>query len=672
VFLALPACFALAADLEDVSDALAGSLEHAGDAAVATISDDRPAAVDLVDDAEGDALEALDDLGDASVQATLGKRSSSAARRLEKYVLQLRLSRTELLAPEGTAKSALKIMRKAVKAGRRAGAVLRKGGIAGFALVEKKASRGGIHRAGRSVTFKVIGGSHDDGTPCDESPDFEVEDLVSGEGSSVSNTVEDLGKGRWRVTLGADAGGARITATGCDVTRIAVLANEGPKGELGDETGWGLRSPADLDYDGQPIHWRAGVEGTPVEPTVSGGPLFVFTVAPALPAGLVLDSVTGELSGIATTDSATTTYTVTATNSEGSTEATFDLQVTPALPDQVLHLEDGFMVEEWLGGLEVPVKMAFAADGRLFFNELRTGNIRVVDAGGNLLTTPFATLSVQTGGERGLLGLALHPDFDENGYLYVYATVPADEEKPYRNQVLRFTATGDLGGSPTVLVDDLPAGIIHNAGDLRFGPDGMLYVSTGDTADSDLSQEDGVLAGRILRFDPDGGIPADNPDPVSPEWCRGLRNSFDMTFHPVTERLFASENGPTFGDEINLIQAGKNYEWESLPEDFPGGSIGPRIAEWTPVIAPTGVAWVTQVGLWEGFVNNLLVCAYDTAEVRRMPMSGSQFTDVDDEIVLIRWSDEAGVENKPLDVVQGPAGDLWVSTFDGIWKVTLY
>jgi glucose/arabinose dehydrogenase len=284
-----------------------------------------------------------------------------------------------------------------------------------------------------------------------------------------------------------------------------------------------------------------------------------------------------------------------------------------------------------------------------------------------IVATPFATVTVVAGAERGLIGLALAPDFAVSGHLFVYASVPAGGGKPDRNQVIRFTAVGDSGTSPFVIVDDLPHAAIHNAGDLQFGPDGKLYVSVGDSADSALPQADGSLAGRILRYNADGTIPADNPDPASPEWCRGLRNSFDLAFHPTAGGLFATENGPTFGDEVNYIQRDRNYEWKDLPPGFPGARIGLRIIEWTPVIAPTGLVFHSGNSFGPEYANNLFVLGYVDADIRRLALSGSAFTDLDEEIPFATFED-SGVANKPLDAVEAPDGSLWVSTFSGIWR----
>ena len=196
---------------------------------------------------------------------------------------------------------------------------------------------------------------------------------------------------------------------------------------------------------------------------------------------------------------------------------------TPTLPPGFASLAAGFTADVVAGNLASPVKMAFTPDGRLFYNELTNGNTRIIDAGGTLLPTPFSTMSILTFAEQGLLGLAIDPNFGTTGYVYVYATVPAGGGHGARNQIVRWTAVGNVGTSPTVILDDLPYGSNHNAGDLKFGPDGKLYATIGDTGDSSLAQSDVSTAGRVLRMNSDGSVPADNPIASSREWARGLR-----------------------------------------------------------------------------------------------------------------------------------------------------
>jgi glucose/arabinose dehydrogenase len=453
---------------------------------------------------------------------------------------------------------------------------------------------------------------------------------------------------------------------------LALLGAAGCGGGGGGTPGEG--PPTGLSYANPSPSYRVGVAAAPNAPSSGGGPVDTYSIAPDLPDGLTLDPGSGVLSGIPSESSPTTSYVVTATNTLGFTTAPLTVQVTPALPAGLLSLEAGFEAEVWLGSLTTPVKMAFAPDGRLFFTELTTGNVRVVDASGNLLATPFATLPVLTGGEQGLLGIALATDFSTSGNVFLYASTAAGGGHPDRNRVVRLTAvggpSGNTGGSLTVIVDDLPIGAVHNAGNVAFGLDGMLYVSLGDVGDSSTSQDDASVAGRLLRYTAAGGIPGDNPVPGSPEWCRGLRNTYDFAIHPTTGGVFGSENGPTFGDEVNYLQKGKNFEWPSLPGGVGGAQVGYRVTGWTPVIAPTGVAFYTGGGFGPSHENNLFVGGYVDADLRRLVLSGAGYTDLDAEVLFATWDNTGGVTNKPLDVLEGPDGRLYVSTFGAIWRFT--
>lgn len=338
----------------------------------------------------------------------------------------------------------------------------------------------------------------------------------------------------------------------------------------------------------------------------------------------------------------------------------------PNLPAEVQFLASGFAIEKVAGSLNVPAKMAFAPDGRLFFNELRTGKIRVIGTDGQLDPQPWAHITVLNSGENGLIGLAFSPTFAVDGFVFAVACVPG----PDRQQVIRFTEVGGVGTFPTVIVDHLPQGTIHNSGDIQFLADGTFIVSIGDTGDSALSQQDGALAGRILRYTAAGGIPTDNPNPASAEYCRGLRNSFDMAINPTTSGIFATENGPTAHDELNFIQPGKNFEWETLPSGFPGAQVGLKLFDWAEVIAPTGIAIHPGTGIGSEYANDIFLAAYVDAEVLVLPMSGAAFTDVDSQSVLVKFVDSGNVDNKPLDLAIAADGSLYISTFTAIWRVT--
>ena len=161
-----------------------------------------------------------------------------------------------------------------------------------------------------------------------------------------------------------------------------------------------------------------------------------------------------------------------------------------------------------LPGLNFPVGLALAPDGRVFFNERLTGKIRIINQQWQLAPTQFCQLTIATSGEQGLLGLALDPGFANNKFVYVYHSASS----PLRNHVVRYTESSGSCTNETIILDNLPASTNHNGGIIQFGPDGKLYVVIGDTENSANSQTLTSLAGKILRINPnDGSAPADNP-----------------------------------------------------------------------------------------------------------------------------------------------------------------
>lgn len=249
-------------------------------------------------------------------------------------------------------------------------------------------------------------------------------------------------------------------------------------------------------------------------------------------------------------------------------------------------LEAGFSRAVWASGFgNVLTAMAFAPDGRLFVTE-QSGGVRVVK-NGTLLARPFATVPTVADGERGLLGIAFDPDFATTGWVYLYFTSTASGEA--RNRIVRYTASGDLAvtGSSVLLVELAGLGDVakHNGGAMHFGPDGKLYVAVGDAAAPTNAQLLDNPFGKILRFNRNGTIPADNPFVAQTSgvnraiWARGLRNPFTMSVQPGTGRLHINDVGQGTWEEINLGRAGANYGWPtSEGPSSSGGQDGPLLA----------------------------------------------------------------------------------------------
>lgn len=254
--------------------------------------------------------------------------------------------------------------------------------------------------------------------------------------------------------------------------------------------------------------------------------------------------------------------------SPNSAETIAELQAPAVIQDA------NFADSVFISGLQGPTTMTFAPDGRLFVSE-KDGSLRVIK-NGQLLTTPFFTVTVDTGNERGLMGVAFDPNFSTNNYLYVYYTSTAGS---IHNRLSRFTANGDVAvtGSELVLADFPALGAAnHNGGAVHFGMDGKLYVSIGENAVSSNAQSMTTPLGKMLRFNADGSIPTDNPFYGSTTglnraiWALGLRNPFTFEVQPGTGTIFINDVGEGGWEEINRGQAGANYGWPTTEGSFIG------------------------------------------------------------------------------------------------------
>ena len=229
-------------------------------------------------------------------------------------------------------------------------------------------------------------------------------------------------------------------------------------------------------------------------------------------------------------------------------------------------LPAGFAENTVVSGLSSPTAMEFAPDGRIFVCQ-QGGSLRVIKSGA-LLPTPFLTVTVNSSGERGLLGIAFDPNFASNNFVYIYytATTPA-----IHNRISRFTANGDVAvaGSEVILLDldNLSGATNHNGGAIHFGPDGKLYSAVGENATGSNAQSFANLLGKMLRINKDGTIPADNPFLAQTSgknqaiWAMGLRNPFTFAFQPGTGRMLINDVGQNTWEEINDGIVASNYGW---------------------------------------------------------------------------------------------------------------
>lgn len=300
--------------------------------------------------------------------------------------------------------------------------------------------------------------------------------------------------------------------------------------------------------------------------------------------------------------------------------------------------------------LAFPTNLAFLPDGTIVYGEKDTGRIRLLTPDG--IDRVAARLPVLGGAERGLLGLAVHPRFPEEPWLYVYYS----DARTARNRLVRIRPVGGRGGRQEALLELLPAvSGYHNGGDLAFGLDGMLYVSTGEAHEPARAQDPDDLGGKVLRIAPDGSVPPDNPFPGSPVYTLGHRNSFGLCVNPGTGDVWETENGPDRDDEVNLLRPGRDHGWPTVLG--PGGGPGfvdPEIV-FPRVIVPTGCAFTAPDTMWFGDFHG---------DLHRARLEGPDLDRVREHRVVL--SAGAGI----TDVAVGPDGRLYVATATAILRVT--
>lgn len=355
---------------------------------------------------------------------------------------------------------------------------------------------------------------------------------------------------------------------------------------------------------------------------------------------------------------------------------------SPPLPDDPIPLETA--LERNLRmvvtkGLTQPFSMAFLPDGTILITE-RGGRLRIV-RNGVLQAEPVAGVPpVRAQGLGGLLDLALHPRFAENGWIYFnyHKPVPSADAKGGAAGVLTL-ARGRWNGSALTEVQDLFTGIAAgNAGRILFGRDGMLYmtVPSGDPPLGARAQDPGDLAGKILRLRDDGTVPPDNPFVGRPGYrpelfTLGHRVPLGLALNPVTGEIWECENGPNGGDEVNVLKAGKNYGWPvvSYGRFYAGPRVSlnpyqegmePPVIFWVPSIATSGLAFYSGER-FPNWKNNLFVGGMRQGEVPRSGHVDRIDFNADWE-ELHRESMLGDLHNRIRDIRQGPDGLLYILT----------
>ncbi|MCK4342102.1 MAG: PQQ-dependent sugar dehydrogenase [Phycisphaerae bacterium] len=349
-----------------------------------------------------------------------------------------------------------------------------------------------------------------------------------------------------------------------------------------------------------------------------------------------------------------------------------------------INVAAGLRAEYVVSNAAHPTALAFTPDGRVFYTEKNTGQIRVI-ADGTLLEQPFAAVPVNCAGDRGLLGLAAHPNFNLNQRIYIFYTrsdtgLTTDDPQAFvDNRIAYFVADGDVASGGEVFVVSLPAegNSRRVGGQIGFAPDGKLFVALGDLNDENNAQDAGVLAGKILRYNDDGSIPADNPTADSPVYARGLRHPRGLGFDPGAGTAFVADRCSKRYHELNRIEAGKNYGWPAVSglattaEELQFAEENPDYVD--PILdsghdtSPlVGVAFnpSTKYG-----PDNLLYLFYGVREEGRvfsLELSG-------DRTAAVKSRNFANGFPTPMtDVVFTPAGTLYVLSENAILRVVTY
>ena len=337
---------------------------------------------------------------------------------------------------------------------------------------------------------------------------------------------------------------------------------------------------------------------------------------------------------------------------------------TPAAPKAPEEVR--FVVEDVVTGVEVPWAIVFDPSGRMLFTE-RAGRVRVFE-GGRLQEQPYYTVpNVLVRSETGLMGMCLHPKYAENKLVYLAFGYAKDGKSDVR--VVRYKDTGTTLEEDRVVISGIQVRANHSGCAVGFGPDGKLYISTGEMFNAELAQDLGSLNGKFLRVNDDGSAPENNPfvgkEGARPEvWAVGVRNPQGFDWHPTTGELFSTEHGPSGevrfegaraggGDEFNHIKKGKNYGWPEIFYDMKKTRMESPLVLWrSPTMAPAGGCFYSGDQFPELKGDYLAACLMGQ-QVRRIELDGSK---VLSDTTLLKGYGRVRV------VVEGPDGFLYVGT----------
>jgi len=352
---------------------------------------------------------------------------------------------------------------------------------------------------------------------------------------------------------------------------------------------------------------------------------------------------------------------------------------TSELPPPI-DVAKGLQAEYLAVDVARPTALAATSDGRVFYAEKDTGQIRVIKEG-RFLETPFATLPVNYAGERGLLGLAVHPRFSENGRLYVFYTrsdtgaATKDPRAVIDHRLVYFVADGDLAAGGEVFVASVPSGGLRRiGGQILFAADRTLLVALGDHENTAAAQDADSLYGKVLRYNEDGTIPGDNPVSDSPVYASGLRDPRGLALDPSSERVFLIDRGSAGVHELNIVVGGKNYGWPEVVGLADTDSELAFAAQHADYADPLNESTRQLVGL--GFNPSsrygtdtrlfLFAGVAEPGQVRHLELSEERTTVIDSALFA------AGFPTPILDIEFTPAGTLYVACQSAVLRVVTF
>ena len=318
-----------------------------------------------------------------------------------------------------------------------------------------------------------------------------------------------------------------------------------------------------------------------------------------------------------------------------------------------------FKIETVAGGLEVPWSIVWAPDGRMIFTE-RPGRLRVMEKGTLNPQPLFVVPDVESSGETGLMSVALHPQLSSNHFIYLSYAYSKGGTKV---QVVRYREAPEGLVDRKVIIEDLPAAQFHAGCRIRFGPDGKLYVTTGDATQRALAQKLDSVAGKTLRLNDDGTVPQDNPfvgqQNARPEiWTLGHRNAQGMDWQPGSNLMFQTEHGPSGfdgpggGDEVNIVEKGKNYGWPTIHHTQTAAGLESPLLEYTPACAPASGSFY-RGSVFPQFKGNFFFGCLRGERLIRVVLDGRR---------VVSQEDLVKNYGRIREVAEGPDGYLYFST----------